>query len=278
MICAQKVYYLWHSKKLSARQLPGRRSTSVYENPTVDQTLDVVKAAVSGQNTLIVVGNCWVDYQGRASSTLEPGERILMVKEDHSVLVHRSKGYEPVNWQPAGCVFHTSKKKNTLAIKAIRRKPREVITAYFDRIYLVAVLSLVDNGEFSLYASEEDMQKAILLQPSLVEEGLKPITYEKKVEPGFIDVYGIDGSGKMVVVEIKRRKAGRDAAFQLAKYVESLKTIVNREVRGILVAPQIAKGVQKLLVTLGLDFKRLDPKKCTEILREKETKRLADFF
>ncbi len=66
--------------------------------------------------------------------------------------------------------------------------------------------------------------------------------------------------------------------MQLAKYVESLKNTANREVRGILVAPQIAKGVQKLLVTLGLDFKRLDPKKCTEILREVETKKLADFF
>jgi RecB family endonuclease NucS len=54
--------------------------------------------------------------------------------------------------------------------------------------------------------------------------------------------------------------------------------MVNREVRGILVAPRLAKGVQKLLVTLGLDFRRLDPKRCAEIVRETETKKLEDFF
>ena len=255
-----------------------RRPVVVYENPTVDEALGAVKAAVSGQKTLIVAGNCWVDYNGRASSSLEPGERILMVKEDHSVLVHRPTGYEPVNWQPSGCIFRTRKKDDTLVVRAIRRKPREVITVFFDKIYLVSVLNLVDKGQFSLYASEEDMQKAILAQPSIVEEGLRPITYEKKVEPGFIDVYGVDKDGKMVVIEIKRKTAGREAALQLAKYAESLKKTVNREVRGILVAPQIAKGVQTLLVTLGLDFRRLDPKKCTEILRRIETKKIADFF
>jgi RecB family endonuclease NucS len=111
-----------------------------------------------------------------------------------------------------------------------------------------------------------------------VEEGLKLITYEKKVKPGFIDIYAVDSKGKMVIIEIKRKTAGKEAALQLAKYVDSVKNMVNREVRGILVAPTLAKGVQKLLVTLGLDFRRLDPKRCAEIVRETETKKLEDFF
>jgi RecB family endonuclease NucS len=122
------------------------------------------------------------------------------------------------------------------------------------------------------------MQKAILLQPSIVEEGLKLITYEKRVKPGFIDVYAVDAEGRMVIVEIKRKTAGKDAALQLSRYVDSVRGIVNREVRGVLAAPSIAKGVQKLLVTLGLDYKQLDPKKCAEIVRETETRKLGDFF
>ncbi|MCW4020249.1 MAG: endonuclease NucS, partial [Candidatus Bathyarchaeota archaeon] len=94
----------------------------------------------------------------------------------------------------------------------------------------------------------------------------------------FIDVYGIDKEGRIVVVELKRKTAGKEAALQLAKYVDSLKNTANREIRGVLVAPQIAKGVQKLLVTLELDFKQLDPKKCAKILRERETKKLFDFY
>jgi RecB family endonuclease NucS len=82
----------------------------------------------------------------------------------------------------------------------------------------------------------------------------------------------------MVIIEIKRKTAGKEAALQLVKYVDSVKNIVSREVRGILVAPRLAKGMQKLLVTMGLDFRRLDPKRCGEIIREIETKKLEDFF
>jgi len=117
-----------------------------------------------------------------------------------------------------------------------------------------------------------------MLKPSLLEEGFEPITYEKKVEPGFVDIYGIDKNGRFMVVEIKRKPAGKQAVLQLANYVKSIRSVVNREVRGVLVAPSMAKGVQRLLVTLDLDFKALDPKKCASILRKPETKRLVEFF
>jgi RecB family endonuclease NucS len=143
---------------------------------------------------------------------------------------------------------------------------------------LVAALSLVDSGEFSLYASEEDMQRTVLAMPRLVEEGFKPISYEKHIEPGFVDVYGVDAEGRFVVVEIKRKTAGKEAALQLARYVKAIRGMVNREVRGILAAPNIAKGVQRLLASLGLDYKALDPKKCAEILQRSKTKKLAEYF
>jgi len=122
------------------------------------------------------------------------------------------------------------------------------------------------------------MQRAILLKPEILEQGFKPITYEKKVEPGFVDIYGIDKDGKFVVVEIKRKTAGKQAALQLAKYVDSIKATVNREVRGLLVAPRLSKGTQRLLATLKLDFRALDPKRCAEVLSRPETRKLAEFF
>jgi len=251
---------------------------TVSVSPNMNEAEKIVKEAISKRKTLLVIGNCWVYYFGRASSKLEPGERILMVKEDGSLLVHRSVGYEPVNWQPPGCVFHTQVKGSILEIHAVRRKPPESVKVFFDRILMVSALSLTDSGEFALYASEEDMHKVILLEPSLLEEGFTPISYEKKVEPGFVDVYGIDKNGRFVVVEIKRKTAGKEAALQLAKYIEAIKSRTNREVRGILVAPNIARDVQRLLETLKLEFKPLNPKKCTEILKKVETRRLETFF
>lgn len=258
--------------------MASRKPTITLENPSLKEASKLVREALSERKALLIVGDCWVSYRGRASSKLDPGERIVVVKEDGSVLVHRPSGYEPVNWQPPGCLFQSRLVDNILEIRAIRRKPSESVRLFFDRVYLVSALSLVDAGEFALYASEEDMQKAVLLEPSLIEPSFKPISYEKKVEPGFIDVYGTDEKGRFVVVEIKRKTADRRAALQLARYVKAIRGMVNREVRGVLAAPRLGKGVQRLLVTLGLDFKTLDPKKCAEVLTHSKTKKLAEFF
>ncbi len=254
------------------------KSFAVLIEPKVAEAEPVIKEAVSQRKTLLVVGRCWVHYIGRAKSKLEPGERMLIIKEDGSLLVHRSTGYEPVNWQPPGCIFHVQAKDNILEIRAVRRQPRESVKVSFDAIQMVSALSLVDSGEFSLYASEEDMHRAILLKPSLLEEGFKPISYEKKVEPGFVDIYGEDKNGRLVVVEIKRKTAGKEAALQLAKYIGSIKSKADREIRGILAAPEIAKDVQRLLFTLGLEFKALDPRKCADVLKRAETRKLESFF
>jgi RecB family endonuclease NucS len=258
--------------------MSNRKTVCNLEKPTVEKAAGFFKAALAEGKAIILVGNCWVDYRGRASSKLEAGERIVMIKEDGSLLVHRPSGYEPVNWQPAGCMFQTRIKGDVLRVRAVRHKPSESVSISFDQIYLISAMKLIDRGEFSLHASELDMQRAILLDPSLLEEGFSPISYEKKVEPGFVDVYGIDRNGQLVVVELKRRTAGKDAALQLAKYVDCIKTVTNRELRGILVAPHLAKGVQTVLTRLGLEFKALEPKKCAEILQKSETRKLADFF
>lgn len=257
----------------------GFKTLTVAVQPSMKEAEDSVKEALLQSQTLLVIGRCWVHYLGRAESKLEPGERLLIVKADGSLLVHRSVGHEPVNWMPGGdVVYHVQAKGDVLQVHAVRHKPAESVKVFFDRIQLVASLVLHDSGGFSLYASEEDMHRAILLKPELLEDGFKPITYEKKVEPGFVDVYGEDRDGKLVVVEIKRKTAGKEAAFQLARYIEAIKARVSRDVRGILAAPDIGKDVQRTLMTLGLEFKYLDPKKCAETLSRKSSKKLAEFF
>jgi len=259
-------------------QTAARESITALLYPRVEKSVSLAKDAFSKRQGLLIIGNCWVDYRGRASSKLDPGERIAVFKEDGSVLVHRPVGYEPVNWQPPGCVFHVNAAGDILHIKAVRRKPPESVRISFDRVYLLSVLNLFDKGEFALHASEEDMQKAVLSMPSLVEDGLKPISFEKKVEPGFVDVYCEDTAGRFVVIEIKRKTASKQAALQLAKYVEAVRGMVNKDVRGVLAAPSLGKGVQRLLTTLGLEFKALDPRKCAEVLSRPETRRLQEFF
>ena len=263
---------------MAETKLQKQNKLTVLTNPELTEAAAAIEKALAQRRTLIVAGTCKVLYSGRAKSTLEPGERILIIKEDGSLLVHRPVGYEPVNWQPSGSVFHVQTKADAVEVHAVRQKPRENVRVIFQVVFMVSALSLNDAGEFSLYATEKDMHKAILLKPSLLEVGFKPISYEKKVEPGFVDVYGVDKEGRLVVVEVKRKTAGKEAVLQLAKYIEAIKGKADRELRGVLVAPSLGKDVQRMLVTLGLEFKALDPKKCAKVLKKSETTKLEKFF
>ena len=250
----------------------------VLTEPTLVDAAAVIEKAFTQRRTLVVAGNCHVRYTGRANSKLEPGERLLIIKSDGSLLVHRPVGYEPVNWQPPGSVFRAQIKDNELEIHGVRQKPRESVRVALDKIYMISALNLSDSGDFLLHASEDDMHRAILLKPELLEDGFKPISWEKKVKPGFVDIYGEDKDGKLVIVEVKRKTASKEAALQLAKYIEPIKTKVNREVRAILAAPSLSKDVQRMLITLGLEYKALDPKVCAEVLKKFETSKLETFF
>jgi len=263
---------------LAENKLQQSNKLSVLTQPTLAEAAKLIEKSFVQRRTLIVAGMCRVHYVGRASSTLEFGERLLIIKSDGSLLVHRPVGYEPVNWQPAGSVFNVQVKGDEIEVHGVRQKPRENVKVTFNNVLLVSALSLNDSGEFLLNASEDDMHRAILLKPDLLEEGFKPISWEKKVEPGFVDIYGEDKNGKLVIVEVKRKTASKEAALQLAKYIEPIKAKVNREVRAVLVAPSLAKDVQRLLVTLGLEFKALDPKTCAEVLKKTENSKLETFF
>jgi len=258
--------------------LQKRDKITVLTNPKLTEAAAAIERALTRRQTLIVAGRCHVHYTGRAKSTLEPGERLLIIKEDGSLLVHRPVGYEPVNWQPAGSVFHVQTREDELEVHGVRQKPRESVRVAFNEVFMVSAVSLEDAGEFLLYATEDDMHRAILLKPEILEEGFKPISWEKKVEPGFVDIYGEDKNGKLVIVEVKRKTASKEAALQLAKYIEPIKAKVNRELRGVLAAPSLGKDVQRLLVTLGLEYKALDPKKCAEILQKTQNTKLEAYF
>ena len=251
---------------------------TVLTEPTLAEAAKLIEKAFSQRKTLIVAGACSVSYVGRANSTLELGERLLIIKSDGALLVHRPVGYEPVNWQPQGSAFHVTLDDDNLEVHAVRQKPRENVKINFSSILMVSALSLDDSGEFLLHASEVDMHKAILTKPSLFEEGFKPISYEKKVEPGFVDVYGVDKDGKLVVIEVKRKTASKEAVLQLARYIEAIKEKANRELRGVIVAPSLGKDVQRLLTTMGLEFKALDPRDCSKVLKKAKNARLEKFF
>jgi len=248
-------------------------------DPRLSEAAEILEKAFRSRSFALVIGSCRVDYEGRASSTLEWGERMTMVKQDGSVLVHRPTGYEPVNWQPPKCVVKVKLNDFGMVLSASRSQPKENVSIEFQQISLTVTGNLADSGEFALYVTEEQMKQAILTAPDLVEAGLKPLQEEKSLgEAGFTDIFAEDKEGRLVVVEIKRNAASKDAVLQLERYLDTLRRKVDRPLRGIVVAPELRKSAQPTLDSLKLEYVRLAPEKCFSVLKSRKDMKLSHFM
>ena len=245
----------------------GVNRVPVLVSPELDEARSELVKALEARMTVTMVVNCTVSYSGRTGSDMGEGERLVVLKGDGCVLVHRDRDYQPVNWQPPGCVFQTRIQNGRLIVKAVRPSPLETLTIEMDRVGFLATFRLKDEAEFVLHSSEEEMQKAILAEPELIEQGLRVIDFEKKVEPGFVDVYGIDSQGNTVVIEIKKDPAGAAAVKQLVEYLKYLPPAEGKKLRPILVAPSLAKGVLPMVEKMKIEFKSLTLQKSLETLQ-----------
>jgi RecB family endonuclease NucS len=182
-----------------------------------------------------------------------------MIKEDGTVLVHKPIMREPVNWQPSGTTIEYGVKNNRLIIRSRHKKPPEKMKIVFRDLKTVMVTSLQDHANLVIAGMETDFVNQIILDPSIIEEGLRISKREKHVKSGLIDLYGFDINHIPVVIEVKRSLASISAVQQLRMYVNDIKKdIKTAEVRGILCAPHLPDIVKKLLLDYGLEWKEVE--------------------
>jgi len=227
------------------------------QNPPKDKAMEVLSKAIAESRFFTIVGRCEVDYRGRASSKLGEGERMLMVKEDRSLTVHKKDRHAPVNYQRAGCELSVSCEGE--AIKLTSKNAGEVLSARFSGIKFIGVFQMEDDEDLSLVGKEKDLSSLVQAEPHLIEPGLVPLEMEKSIRTGGIDVYARDKEGNLVVVELKRRAAGLDAVTQLKRYVGEIRRLHKEKVRGILCAPSLTPNAREMLASEGLEFIPLDP-------------------
>lgn len=212
----------------------------------------------TSKHTLILVGQCSVEYRGRAESTLATGDRVILVKADGTLLIHNPNGLKPVNWQPPGCSFAVHTGEGVIVLEAVRRRPPEQVRIAFESFQLLGLTQMQDGSPLDLRGTEFDIRDAIRAKPHLIEEGFTPWAKERMTERGPMDLYGEDKEGRRVIVEVKRIRAGLAEATQLWRYVEKERTKRGVEVRGILVAPAISSRAHLLLLEHGLEFRKVE--------------------
>jgi RecB family endonuclease NucS len=235
-------------------------TVTTLHRPTHRDALALLETAFGDGHLVTVFGRCSVEYDGRASSSLGPGDRLVVCKPDGTVLVHTDRSRKPVNWQPPGCVHRASVRDGRLRIRSTRSTPEETLDVRFERLDQISAYEVNDRSDLTLRGSEEDLRRRILDDPTLIEPGFEPLETERETTAGPVDVFGEDADGTPVVVELKRRRVGPSAASQLRRYVESLRAeFADDGVRGILVAPSITDRTGELLDESGLEFVSLEP-------------------
>ncbi len=208
---------------------------------------------------LLIIGDCMIDYRGRARSFLDWGERIIIIKQDGSVLVHQPIMREPVNWQPSGSKTDFSVKDELLILRSHHTRPPEKMKTTFRAIKLVAASKLYDKAKLLISGMETDVVNEIISNPEAIEDGLRISKREKHVKSGMIDLFGYDCNHIPVVIEVKRSLATISAVQQLRMYVNDIKKDVDTAiVRGILCAPRIPDMVKKLLNDYDLEWKEVE--------------------
>jgi len=230
---------------------------------------------------LLVIGKCSVDYHGRASSKMGEGQRVLMIKENNSVTVHKKDKHAPVNYQTAGCDVTVSLGDDGLLIDSYQKKNDDRLKTIFTELEFVGAFELSDEEPISVFGTEADLVKLVLAEPELIETGLKTEKVEKMIATGGIDLFCRDKDNKFVVVELKRRKAGLQEVNQLRRYVDEIKKHKGEEVRGILAAPGITERAKRMLHDQGNEFAVLDPNikkfQDAQISIRKDQARLGEF-
>jgi len=205
-----------------------------------------------------IVGNCKVDYAGRARSFLDYGERLVIVKPDGTVMVHGNEKREPLNWQPPGTKVKY-KSEGGLTLEARRTSPPETMHIHVKSIGALSIFQLNDGAELDIIGEEADIVDKLEADPSVIEDGLRVICREQTTNSGYIDLFCEDRDGVTVIVEVKRTSISPNAVYQLEAYLADFKKKNHKAaVRGILCAPRISEMAKTLIAEKGLEYKQVD--------------------
>jgi len=224
--------------------------------------IDKLNSSLKKKQAIVIFCECSMIYSGRAEASLEQGERILILKPDRCLLVHQPYGNNSVIYMKPGSEVKVIDMKDYILLKSSNMILHELVEIKITKIIEIMTSHLNDAAKVCLFGTEKDMSDYIYDHPELISKDFKPVSREEQTKYGYIDVFGYDKTGSLVVIECKRTKAGPSAPQQLRRYIERLaksKGININNIKGILAAPSITQNARHMLKSLGYKFKRIEP-------------------
>lgn len=208
----------------------------------------------------LIVARCEVVYTGRLTAVLPEALRLLMIKEDGSVMVHADTGgYKPQNWMtPPTVLEFEGEPLERLVVRKFAGKTEDRLD-----IRIVEVVSDVthDMGEAALLEKdgvEKHLQEELAAAPHWCGEGFRLVRREWPTEIGPVDLMCRDPDDGWIAVEIKR-VATIEAVEQLTRYLDFIRRDpAMGECTGVLAAQQIKPQARTLAESRGLRCVEVD--------------------
>ncbi len=203
----------------------------------------------------LIVARCEVTYSGRLSAFLPESTRLVIVKDDGSVLVHADAGgYKPLNWMTPPTVIE--EEPGLIVVRKLKGDDKL-------EIRLAEVISDSTHDMESDPGLEKDgveahLQEALAAAPGWCGEGFRLVRREWPTDIGPVDLMCRDDDDGWIAVEIKRIGT-IDAVEQLTRYVERIRLDpALGECRGILAAQVVKPQARVLAESRGIGWVEVD--------------------
>ncbi|HEU4450187.1 MAG TPA: endonuclease NucS [Gaiellaceae bacterium] len=208
----------------------------------------------------LIVARCEVRYTGRLTAVLPDSTRLVLLKEDGSVLVHADAGgYKPLNWMtPPTVVEEDGDPPARIVVRKRSSRSEDRLEIEIRELLSDVRHDMGESAALEKDGVERDLQAELAARPEVLGEGLRLHTREWRTDIGPVDLMCRDADGGWVAVEIKR-VATIEAVEQLARYLERIRLDpATAGCAGILAAQRFKPQAQTLAASRGLRCVEVD--------------------
>ena len=205
----------------------------------------------------LIVARCEVTYTGRLHAYLPESTRLLMLKEDGSVLVHADAGgYKPLKWMTPPTAIEEG--DGTIVVRKRQGKTEDRLEIRLHEVLSDVSHEMGEALDLRKDGVERDLQLLLADRPEAIEDGLRLVKREWSTDVGPVDLMCRDEAGGWVAVEIKR-VGTIEAVEQLTRYLDFIRVDPAKAAcRGILAAQAVKPQAATLAESRGIRWVEVD--------------------
>lgn len=175
----------------------------------------------------IIQAQCEVVYEGRCETFLPPAQRLVIMKDDDTVLVHANTGVKPINYMPKVTgIEHTYEPSHDDGAML----PTMVVSNAHERLHIRIHEIVRDDTydfpegtggleELQKRQSEDELQGWLADNFDTVfgRHGIGFVCREFETGKGPVDLLGVSQAGSIALIEVKRHAKLKDV-YQVLRY------------------------------------------------------------